>query len=258
VPRPTPEIEQVDEATRALLRSLDDLTDAQAAEASRLPGWTRAEVLTHLARNADAIGGMAEAATRGEVGRMYPSVEARAAGIAEGRGASAAALRADLLGAHERLMEAWGALPDDGWDRLGAAAITRTMTGFVWARRREVEIHRVDVDLGYAPLDWPVGFVTSALDECFTTLPERALPTRPLVDVDYRVVSTDHERAWRVALRGSHVDVGDDDGATVAGEARGWGCDIAAWLYGRDPSGGGVLASGDLGVLRLPRWFPFA
>ena len=34
--------------------------------------------------------------------------------------------------------------------------------------------------------------------------------------------------------------------------------DLLLELYGRDPRGGGVLASGDLGVLRLPRWFPYA
>ena len=71
------------------------------------------------------------------------------------------------------------------------------------------------------------------------------------------MVSTDHEKQWRVALRGEHVVVTSDDDE-VDGEARGWGCDIAAWLYGRDPRGGGVVASGDLGVLRLPQWFPFA
>jgi hypothetical protein len=48
-----------------------------------------------------------------------------------------------------------------------------------------------------------------------------------------------------------------DDGGPADGEAIGWGCDVAAWLYGRDPRGAGVLATGDLGVLRLPRWFPF-
>ena len=62
-------------------------------------------------------------------------------------------------------------------------------------------------------------------------------------------------------LRGAEVrviDVDYDDGTPADGEASGWGCDVAAWMYGRDPRGGGVLATGDIGVLRLPRWFPFA
>ena len=191
---------------------------------------------------------------------MYPSVEARATGIASGRGANAAVLRADLRGAHDRLVEAWNDLPADGWDRIGRASVQRTMRDFVWVRRREVEVHHVDLGLGYEPSDWPVGFVSGALAEIFGSLTTRAVPTRPLIDVDYRVVATDHDRAWRVEIRGTDVRVADDaPGAGPAdGEAIGWGCDITAWLYGRDPRGGGVLATGDIGVLRLPRWFPFA
>ena len=259
VPRPTTAIDQVKRATRQVLRTLDDLSDEQAGAPSRLPGWTRAEVVTHLARNADALRGMVEAATRDEVAPMYPSPELRAAGIAEGRGASPAVLRADLRGAHDRLIEAWDALPDDGWERVGRASMTRTMRAFVWMRWREVEVHHVDLDLGFEPSDWPVAFVALALDEAFEALPQRALPNRPRVDIEYRVVSSDHDRAWRIELHGDEVNVVADDGRAADGEAIGWGCDVAAWLYGRDPrGGGGILASGDLGVLRLPRWFPYA
>ncbi|MDQ1461308.1 MAG: maleylpyruvate isomerase [Actinomycetota bacterium] len=260
VQSPATDVEEVGRATRQVLRALDDLTDEQAAAPSRLPGWTRAEVVTHLARNADGIRGMVEAATRGEVTSMYPGAEARVAGIAAGRGAAAAVLRADLRGAHERLVEAWNALPEDGWERLGRASVTRTIRDFIWVRRREVEVHHVDLDLGYEPSDWPVGFVSDALDEIFGSLVARGVPTRALIDVDYRVVSTDHDRAWRVEIRGTAVRVTEEDRThgPADGEASGWGCDVAAWLYGRDPRGGGVLATGDIGVLRLPRWFPFA
>ena len=79
-----------------------------------------------------------------------------------------------------------------------------------------------------------------------------------MLDIDYRVVTTDHDRAWRVRMRGRDVEVLDDDGGPVDGEASGWGCDVAAWLYGRDPRGSGIVANGDLGVLRLARWFPYA
>jgi len=259
VQSPATEIELVRRATRQVLRSIDDLTEEQAEAPSRLPGWSRAEVITHLARNADGIRSMVEAATRGDVGQMYPSVEARAEGIAAGRGTPPAVLRADLRAAHDHLVDAWDALPAEGWDLTGRASMTRTMLDFVWVRRREVEIHHVDLDVGYESADWPVGFVAGALDEIFDSFALRAASTRPLLDADYRVASTDHDRVWRVELRGAQVRVvhGDDD-APADGEATGWGCDVAAWMYGRDPRGGGVLASGDLGVLRLPRWFPFA
>ena len=189
---------------------------------------------------------------------MYPSVQARADGIAAGRGATADALRADLERAHNRLLDAWNELTPDAWERLGRASAQRSMRDFVWVRRREVEVHHVDLDVGYEPSDWPVAFVRDALDEILPTLPTRAAPTRPMLDIDYRVVSTDHDRAWRVQLRGRDVTVVDDDGGHVDGEASGWGCDVAAWLYGRDPNGSGIVATGDVGVLRLARWFPYS
>jgi maleylpyruvate isomerase len=257
-PTPTTEIDQVRVATRQVLRALDDLTDEQAAAPCRLPGWSRAELVTHLARNADGIRGMVEAANRGESVRMYPSVDARAAGIAAGRGDGAALLRADLRAAHDRLVEAWDVLSDDGWERKGLASAARTMRQFVWVRRKEVEIHAVDLDLGYEASDWPVSFVMPALEDALSTMPDRAVTGRARVDVVYRVVCTDHDRAWRIEIHDDDVSVTDDDGRAADGEAIGWGCDIVAWLYGRDPrGGGGIVAAGDLGVLRLPRSFPY-
>jgi len=242
------------------LRTVDDLTDEQAGAASRLPGWTRAEVVTHLARNADGVRNMVEAAARGEVADMYPGgADARAAGILAGRGQRAAVLRADVRQACDRLMDAWGALRAGDWDRMGRMISGEyPMHYTVWSRWREVEVHHVDLDSSYEASDWPVQFVSGALDEVMATFDRRASSSRPRVDAEYRIVTTDHDRVWRVALHGAHVGVAADDGAPADGEVRGWGCDVAAWLYGRDPRGGGILASGDLGVLRLPQWFPFA
>jgi maleylpyruvate isomerase len=156
------------------------------------------------------------------------------------------------------LTEAWAAMPADAWDRVSRGPVKRTMRELPWVRWREVEIHHVDLDLGYESSDWPVPFVSAALDEIFSTFDRRDTGARPRVDADDRIVSTDHERAWQVRLRGTAVEIGSAVGdAPADGEARGWGCDVAAWLYGRDPNGGGITATGDLGILRLPLWFPF-
>ena len=248
-------------ATRRLLRDAESLDDERVREPSRLPGWNRAEVLTHLARNADGTTRMVEAAARGEVAAQYPGgVEERAADIAAGRDEHVSALLADLRGSHDRMMEAFAALPPDAWDRVGRAISgDRTMRAALWSRWREVEIHHVDLAVGYEPSDWPVPFVTAAFQEIFTTFPARMSTRRPRVDATYRIVSTDHDHAWRVTIEGSRVKVEDEVGEQpFDGEARGWGCDVVAWMYGRDPSGAGMLASGDVRVLRLPQWFPFA
>jgi maleylpyruvate isomerase len=257
---PAANIELLRAGTRRLLSTVDGLTDEQAHEASRLPGWSRAEVLTHLARNADGTRRMVQAAARGDVEAQYPGgLEERASEIAAGRDATAADVLRDVRCAHDAMMEAWHTLPRDAWARVGRAISgERSMREALWARAREVEVHHVDLAMGYEPTDWPVGFVAGALDEIFCSFDRRASTGRPLIDAEFRVVSTDHERAWRVRLHGTHVDVEQGAGDAADGEARGWGCDVVAWLYGRDPQGVGITASGDSAVLRLPQWFPFA
>ena len=257
---PVADIEAVRQGTRRVLDAIDDLTDEQAAARSLLPGWSRAEVITHLARNADGGRGIAEAAARGEVGLQYPGgPEQRAAGIAAGRGARASALLTDLRRSCDALMESWLALPDDAWERVGKAiGGQRTQREWVFSRLREVEVHHVDLDLGYSPAEWPVAFVTRALEEALTRLPDRSSGRAPAGNGAFRLEATDHDRAWVVRLDGA-TTVESDDAALVSvdGVVSGWGCDLLAWLYGRDPSGAGLTAAGDLSALRLPQWFPY-
>src|ERR671930_1390843 len=69
------------------------LTDAQARAPSGLPGWSRGHVLTHLARNADALVNLLTWARTGVETPMYASGEQRNADIEAGAGRSAEELR---------------------------------------------------------------------------------------------------------------------------------------------------------------------
>jgi maleylpyruvate isomerase len=257
---PVADIEAVRQGTRRILLTVGDLTDEQAAARSRLPGWSRAEVLTHLARNADGGRGIAQSAARGEVGSQYPGGAAqRRAGIAAGRGVGAASLLADLRRSCDALMEAWMQMPDDAWDRVGRSLTgQRTQRDWVWSRWREVEVHHVDLGLGYAPSEWPVGFVARGLADALRELPDRAARSAP-ANAAVRLEATDHDRAWIVRTDDgvARVDVDRDGLATVDATITGWGCDVLAWLYGRDPSGAGLTASGDGAAIHLPDWFPY-
>jgi maleylpyruvate isomerase len=139
------------------------LTDDEARGPSRLPGWSRGHVLTHLARNADGIRNMVEGASLDEERDMYPGgADRRAADIDAGADRPASELVADFTRASAALDAAWQQMPDDAWDRLGvtiAYGPTKVRT-MVWGRRRELLVHLVDLDLGVRPADLPDDFLT--------------------------------------------------------------------------------------------------
>ena len=262
--RPFDVIEGVRRATRGLLTTVEELSDAQVGRGSLLPDWTRGEVVTHLARNADGLRGMAEAAERGEQALQYPGgAEQRSDDIAKGRAVNAAALRTDLRRACDALMEVWTRLDDDVWTREGATLNgPRSIARTAWSRWREVEIHHFDLDLGYMPADWPVMFVQRALDERLDGLnqPEAGISIRDR-KLCVRLEATDLQRSWNVRVNGREVVVTEESGAVAQDDsdavANGWGCDLLAWLYGRDPRGMELTFSGAPAVVEFPEWFPY-
>ena len=232
----------------------------QAAERSLLPGWCRGEVLAHLARNADGGTGLAGGGPRRGRSAVPGGAEQRSAGIAAGRDERAAQLLADLRRSCDALMEAWMELPDDAWDSIGLSLTgQRTQREWVWSRWREVEVHHVDLGLGYSAAEWPVGFVTWDSKKRSASCPTRRRAAARALGATFRIEATDHDQAWLVRLTADGASVERDDSAVapVDGAVSGWGCDVLAWLYGRDPSGAGITGSGDLTGLRLPEWFPF-
>jgi maleylpyruvate isomerase len=151
------------DATERVSVVLADVTDDQTRGSSRLPGWSRGHVLTHLARNADGIRNMVEGAIVDEEREMYPGgAGKRAADIDAGADRSAGELVADFAATSAALADAWQRMPDDAWDRLGvtiAYGPTKVRT-MVWGRRRELLVHLVDLDLGVTPADLPDDFLT--------------------------------------------------------------------------------------------------
>ena len=147
-------------ATQRLLGSTIVVTDAQWAGPSRLPGWSRGHLATHVARQADGIARLVEGATTGVPQPMYASPEAREAEIEDGAGRTGLELQTDLDTSAERLTEAFERLdgieaPDPavvaGWSaavemRGGLVVPARLMP---LGRLFEVEIHHVDLDIGY-------------------------------------------------------------------------------------------------------------
>lgn len=157
-----------------LLARVDKLTDDQARGASRLPQWTVGHVLTHLARNADGHMRRLEGALQGrEVPRYQPGQ--RDAEIAGGAGRPASEIVADLRAAQEALQAVWDESTAAGWPNRQLLGGDRWETTASPARRlREVEIHHVDLGLGYETTDWLEDYVTWDLPLVLATVAGRA------------------------------------------------------------------------------------
>jgi maleylpyruvate isomerase len=153
-----------DSAARFLVTA-QALTDDDLYQASALPGWTRAHVLTHLAQGTDSRTGLLRAARAGRVGRQYPSEQARAEAIDAGARRPPAVIRADLQRAVQDCLTAIREHPRHRWD---APAITlgagrQPVRGVVASLRRELEYHHVDLAAGYQPANWPDDFAATEL-----------------------------------------------------------------------------------------------
>ncbi|MEV5728833.1 MULTISPECIES: maleylpyruvate isomerase family mycothiol-dependent enzyme [Streptomyces] len=212
------DLASVQEATERLLSAAAELDNADVTEPSRLPGWSRGHVLAHLARNADALVNVLE-------GRpMYVSAEARDADIERDAPRPLDEQLADVRASAGRFREA-GAAPAD-WSRTVELrnGVTDSASRVPFRRWVEVELHHVDLGVGYELEDLPTEFTEREIDflaDRFTGHPD-VPPT----------LLTDGTRAWRtgreadapeVTVRGSRADLlgwlaGRRDGSALAAE----------------------------------------
>jgi maleylpyruvate isomerase len=226
-------IDWMDAGTALVLAQADRLTDAEVRGPSALPDWTRAHVLSHLARNADALGNLLTWARTGVETPMYASADARASGIAAGAARAPAEIRADLHEASARFDTAVRGLPDAAWSATIRSGKGRVIdAGEVpWMRVREVWIHLVDLDAGVSFEDVPVAVLDALIVDAVASFSAR--PGCPAA----RLVATGRApNAEPVWILGSPAeDVPEVRGATSA---------LAGWLLGRDPGAGLVVGSG--------------
>ena len=226
---PTEWIDWWERGEEHLATALGRLVQEDWARPSLLPGWTRAHVLAHLARNADGMVNLLTWARTGVETPMYASPEARDREIEQTARLSPQELEADVLGATARLAQAVRGMPPSAW-----AATVRTLRGrelagadVVRMRAQEVWVHAVDLDSGVEFAEIPEGLLAYLVDEVFGTWRSR--------DQVPDVVVFAGDREWgtgRLAVAGSLPDA-------------------AAWLTGRS-DGTGLRADGLLP--QLPPW----
>jgi maleylpyruvate isomerase len=218
---------------RGLMARMGD--DAFAAR-SGLPGWSRAHVLTHIARNADGMINLCTWARTGVETPAYASVDARNADIEAGATRSPAAIRDDVVDSSDRLAQVVREMPEKAWQAhiRNVQGVEIPATDIPWIRAREMWIHAVDLDVGASLADLPAPMLAELISDVV-----RVVGTRegcpPL-----RLVAADQERTWTLG-----------DGG--AGDVLGPSASLAGWVLGR--SRGKDLRTADGGKPPvLPRW----
>jgi maleylpyruvate isomerase len=161
-------------AHQRLVSTVVGLTDDDVASRSRLPGWTIGHVLTHLARNADGHARRLAGALRGEdVPKYAGGAEQRAREIDEGAVRPASEIVADLRASQDRLEELIVACASAGWPEPESHDGGYGPRGCPAHRLREVEMHHVDLGLGYGPEHWSDDYVAWDLDVLLSTVSDR-------------------------------------------------------------------------------------
>ena len=231
-----PEIDETLLATTRYLQALTVLDDESVRRPSLLPGWSRAHVVAHLSRNADAFTRVLGQVAAGEPAWMYASAEARDADIKDTVARlDLAGLVEDALASTARLTEAlWSCEADPGapYTRVPGGDRTWPLHSVGPRRRAEVEIHHSDLGEGYQPATWPADFSSHLVKQRQDELAEAGGPSMVLS-------STDVDGLWKF---------GEGQGPEIRGAVG----DLAWWLVGRGDGEGLTCSAGDLPV--LGRW----
>lgn len=217
--------------TSLLMRTAAGLDDETIQVPSLCEGWTRAHVLSHIARNADALGNLVGWAVTGTPRAMYDSPEARDADIAAGSTRGFAEIFTDLEDSAARFATAATGLA--GAPELVEVEMRRgrkVLGGRLpTLRLMEVLVHHVDLDAGFTFADADPGFVKRAV----------------AISVERMKASGE---APSVTLIGDEGDTWSiDDGHQVV---TGSNAALLLWLT----RGDGVGVSSHAGLPRLPSW----
>jgi maleylpyruvate isomerase len=158
---------QIDFSTQRLIDEARTLTEDDVRAPSLLPGWSRARVLAHVARGADAMRTLLAGAQPGQDRSAHADRQTWEQATERAARMGPSDLAADLADSAMALRSVVVRLPAEAWrvplripglDPFPAAQVlTRRLT--------ELELHHTDLGTGYGPADWPAAFADMELPE---------------------------------------------------------------------------------------------
>lgn len=221
------------DATQQLLGDTIAIPEDQWQLPSGLPGWTRAHVATHLARNADGLRRVVHGLLTHSPAQMYPSPEQRDRDLEQGSMRGALELQIDLDTSAGELNTVFGYLEESGsTEEVDLVPGLRLPAHHLpVARFNEVVLHHMDLDCGFTPTDVDADIARWLLEwNCLRLAGRDDYPA-------LEVASTSGVRA-RVGGSGEAVEVRGSDAV------------LLGWLTGRGGSEG-VLGAPDTEMRKL-------
>jgi len=217
--------------TSLLMHTAAALDDDTIRVASLCEGWTRAHVLSHIARNADGLANLVSWAVTGKPVAMYESPQSRDADIEADSTRSAQEIFTDLKESAARFASAATGLAGPPEHREVEMRAERRVLGgqLPTLRLLEVVFHHVDLNAGFTFADADPGFVRRAI----TNAVERMKKSGQLP---------------AISLRGDNGDtwsIGDS-----AQDVTGTNAALLLWLARGDDAG----VSSEAPLPELPSW----
>lgn len=210
------------EGTAGFTAEVARLSDVELVAGSALSGWTRAHVVAHVARNADALVNLLTWARTGVETPMYSGPNQRAHDIEISAKQPPGRLVDDLQASNDRLARVVAELPIKDWATQVRTAQGRWVPAseVLWLRVREVWIHVVDLGGDASFAAFPPDLVDALLTDIAGTFTRRGG-----LDRSVRLVPTDRQRDWMIgAFRPAGVPAVEVSGTAAA---------LLEWMSGR-------------------------
>ncbi|WOH20599.1 maleylpyruvate isomerase family mycothiol-dependent enzyme [Paenarthrobacter sp. GOM3] len=215
--------------TEMFLATASSLSDEELAAPTQCEGWTRAQVIAHVASSGRALLGLIDWAVTGEERQLYPSPEARTEAIA----ALAALSHEDLLAAVRDSAAAFAVEAQRLTGELAAPQVAvggreLPATSIVALRVAEVVVHHHDLETAWTIEEADPDSLLNAIEAVVRTMRAKGAPGMTLV--------TEERDEWVIGDGALHVE-SDREG-------------LLKWLARGDA--GFIETEGPLPV--LPRW----
>jgi maleylpyruvate isomerase len=229
------------QGTAFLLEFVFWLSDAELRAPSSLPGWSRAHIIGHLARNAEALLRLASWARSGVECPMYASPAQRNDDIETSAQKPVDTLRTEVVHTAAELESVLQEFDNTAWHATLRSAQGRQIeaTELPWMRIREVWLHAIDLGAGAQLTDLPADLCEALIDDAAATVSSRDNCPSALLE------PADSKRRWLLGAA-------DEPWVTLRGST----CEILGWLTGRS-SGAHLTATCSAGPTPVPQAIPW-